>query len=74
MKDLTNHEKAKLVYECVMCRVCFIETGTAYMRAIDAMQSGQKDLLRPLSHEQRELIVALEGIAREALRLSAERS
>jgi hypothetical protein len=72
MRNLPNNKKAKLVYECIMCRICFIETGTAYMRANDAIQADQKNLLRALSHKQRELIALLEAIAQEALDLSAE--
>lgn len=63
---LTNEELHKELMTCIIVRMCFIETGTHYLRATDAIKSGQPELVQPLDENQRRLIVALEEFMREA--------
>tara|TARA_R100001039_G_scaffold10623_1_gene5496 strand:+ start:75481 stop:75690 length:210 start_codon:yes stop_codon:yes gene_type:complete len=59
--ELTQQEKKDL-YICIACRLGIIETGEVMMRASDAERSGQKDKIKSLSREQRDLINRLEDI------------
>lgn len=72
-EKLTVHEKNEL-WLCVTARIAFIETGDPVMRAVDVQRRlavtrdpgtvrQLSQMLRPLSPEQRRLIVMLEELA-----------
>lgn len=58
---ITPEERDELV-QAVHSRICHIETGTAILRASDALQSGRRDLIRPLSEHQRAFIARQEDL------------
>lgn len=64
---LTNKEKQE-IYIALSLRLSFIETGKAMIRAGDAIKSGQQKLIKPLSKEQRKLIVELEDLMERLLK------
>lgn len=59
--SITPEERDELV-QAVHSRICHIETGTAILRANDAIQSGKRDLLRPLTEHQRQFIARQEAL------------
>lgn len=50
------------LYYCISCRLGFIETGHPSLRIEDAIKSGQHKLIKPLSTEQKELVLKLEKL------------
>lgn len=64
--NLTPEQRELIVEGCQM-RICFIETGSPLLRAVDVEQAGAKVCgykIRALDAHQRHLIDQLEGIIR----------
>lgn len=59
--SITPEERDELVMS-LHSRICHIETGTAILRASDALESGKKDLVRPLSAHQQAFIANQEAL------------
>lgn len=59
--SITPEERDELV-QAVHSRICHIETGTAILRASDALESGRRDLIRTLSENQRDFIARQEAL------------
>lgn len=57
-----NSKQSEMVYLSLLVRICFIETGTASMRANDAIKCGKANSIKELSSEQRKLIVEMEEL------------
>ena len=60
-KELSQEDKNDL-YISISCRLGFIETGNCSLRAEDAIDQKKHSLIKPLSAEQRKLVVRLEEI------------
>ena len=59
---------ANELYTCISVRLALIETGDPVLRAVDAVNSGQPKLVKPLDRRQRELINSLEDVQTMLLR------
>lgn len=58
--EVSKDEKEQIYYSVVL-RLGFIETGTS-MRVQDAINCGKKNLVKPLSSEQIQLVLDLEKL------------
>jgi NADH:ubiquinone oxidoreductase subunit B-like Fe-S oxidoreductase len=65
MRPLSDSELSAIVAGLQM-RCCFIETGTATLRAVD-VQRGHQGEVRALSTDQMRLIIMHEDLIREIL-------
>lgn len=55
-----NDESIEDLINCINVRLCYIETGTVYLRANDAITQGQQRCIRALEPSQRESIRRME--------------
>ena len=65
-RELTPKEREEL-YLSISCRLGLIETGEPALRAIDAVNSGQRHRLKSLSLEQMKLVIMLEEIMHQLI-------
>jgi hypothetical protein len=57
-----DRDLVEQLYYCISCRLGIIETGEPSIRTEDAIRSGQHKLIKPLSTEQKELVLQLEKL------------
>jgi len=63
MKNIQLDKKEiELITSSLQCRICIMETGTSYLRVNDAIESGQREYIQPLTKEQRDVIQLLENL------------
>lgn len=63
-----SSEELENIYSSLSTRICFIETGDPVMRANDMFRVDPKKV-RPLTSDQRRLVIQLEDLMQKVLRL-----
>ncbi len=63
---LTQDEK-EMIYYSLNMRAGYIETGDCCLRAIDAVNSGQKDKIKYLTTDQMKALIMIEELMKRVL-------
>ena len=58
--EMLTKEEREIIYTSLSLRAGHIETGDAMIRAVDAKNSGQSKLIRPLSVDQMKLLIKID--------------
>lgn len=68
LSNLSREDK-DILYFSLSCRRCIIETGDYSMSAQDAVNSGQKHLIKALTTDQMKVVIRIEELMKEVLNM-----